>query len=61
MPASLAGTPAMSVPCGFDSNNMPVGLQIMGSHFQEEIVLKAGYSYEQTNTWHLQKATSYKL
>jgi len=61
MPASLAGTPAMSVPCGFDSNNMPVGLQIMGSHFQEEIVLKAGYAYEQTTTWHLQKAMNYKL
>ncbi len=61
MPASLAGTPAMSVPCGFDSNGMPVGLQIMGRHFQEATVLKAGYSYEQTNTWHLKKATSYKL
>ena len=55
MPAAFAGTPAMSVPCGFSSDNMPIGLQIMGSHFQEEMVLKVGHVYEQSTTWHVRR------
>ena len=50
--AAFVGTPALSVPCGFDSNNVPIGLQIMGSHFQEELVLKVGHAYEKSTAWH---------
>jgi len=45
-PASLAGIPAISVPCGL-VDNMPVGLQIMGKQFDEETVLRVAYAYEQ--------------
>ena len=43
--ANLAGIPALSVPCGFTSGGLPVGLQILGSHFQEEILLRLAQNY----------------
>lgn len=49
---NLAGVPAMSVPCGFDSQGLPVGLQIIGKHFDEETILKAGHAYEGSTQWH---------
>lgn len=48
LPASLAGIPGMSLPCGFDSNNMPIGLQILGSYFNEEIILTVANALEKT-------------
>lgn len=54
--ANLAGGPGISVPCGFDSANLPIGLQIMGKHFDEESVLKIAYAYEQSTEWHKKKA-----
>jgi aspartyl-tRNA(Asn)/glutamyl-tRNA(Gln) amidotransferase subunit A len=50
--APFVGTPAISVPCGFDSNGVPIGLQIMGSHFQEERIVKVAHAYEQSTPWH---------
>jgi aspartyl-tRNA(Asn)/glutamyl-tRNA(Gln) amidotransferase subunit A len=47
LPPSLAGIPGISVPCGFTSENLPVGLQILGPHFREETVLRVAYQYEQ--------------
>ncbi len=41
-PANLAGIPAVSVPAGEDSNGLPVGVQIMGPHFSEELILRVG-------------------
>ena len=52
IPVNLAGLPAISVPCGFSSEDMPIGLQIIGKHFDEENVLKTGYAYEQSTEWH---------
>ncbi|NWF75909.1 MAG: Asp-tRNA(Asn)/Glu-tRNA(Gln) amidotransferase subunit GatA [Nitrospirae bacterium] len=49
---NLAGVPAISMPCGFTSNNLPIGLQIIGKHFDEETVLKIAYAYEQSTDWH---------
>lgn len=49
---NLAGVPAISIPCGFTSNNLPIGLQIIGKHFDEESVLKIAYAYEQSTDWH---------
>jgi aspartyl-tRNA(Asn)/glutamyl-tRNA(Gln) amidotransferase subunit A len=52
LPASLAGVPGLSLPCGFDSDGMPIGLQLIGRAFSEEVVLRAGYAYEQSTDWH---------
>ena len=50
-PFNLAGTPALSVPCGFSPSGMPMGLQIVGRPFAEETVLKVAYAYEQNTDW----------
>jgi len=52
---NLAGVPAISVPCGFTSGNLPVGLQFIGRHFDEESVLKVAYAYEGATDWHTRK------
>ena len=44
---NIASVPAISVPCGFDSNNMPVGMQLIGNRFSEEKILNAAYAFEQ--------------
>lgn len=49
---NLAGVPGISVPCGFTSASLPIGLQIIGKHFDEEAVLKTAYAYEQDTEWH---------
>ena len=46
VPVNIAGIPAISLPCGFDSNNMPIGLQMMGPHFGEGKIIQAAYSLE---------------
>ena len=52
-PANLAGLPGMSVPCGFDSKGLPVGLQIMGNYFAEARMLNVAHQYQQVTDWHL--------
>ncbi|MEK6672715.1 MAG: Asp-tRNA(Asn)/Glu-tRNA(Gln) amidotransferase subunit GatA [Nitrospirota bacterium] len=52
---NLAGVPGISIPCGFTSNSLPIGLQIIGKHFDEETVLMAAYAYEQSTEWHKRK------
>jgi len=52
---NLAGICGISVPCGFDDAGMPIGLQIMGSAFGEEAVLRAAHAYEQATEWHTRK------
>jgi aspartyl-tRNA(Asn)/glutamyl-tRNA(Gln) amidotransferase subunit A len=47
LPASLAGVPGISVPCGFSSDQLPIGLQILGPHFREDLILRIAYQYEQ--------------
>ena len=53
--ANLAGIPGMAVPCGFSSDGLPIGLQILGKHFNEGMLLKVGYSFEQATDFHLKK------
>jgi aspartyl-tRNA(Asn)/glutamyl-tRNA(Gln) amidotransferase subunit A len=49
---NLAGIPGISVPCGFTRNNLPIGLQLLGRHFDEEAILRASFAYEQATEWH---------
>lgn len=49
---NLAGLPGISLPCGFDRQGLPIGLQIVGRPFEEETVLQAAYAYEQATEWH---------
>ncbi|HEX6768282.1 MAG TPA: amidase family protein, partial [Candidatus Binatia bacterium] len=54
---NLAGLPALSLPCGFDCDNLPIGLQIIGKHFDEATVLRTAHAYEQATQWHTKKPT----
>jgi aspartyl-tRNA(Asn)/glutamyl-tRNA(Gln) amidotransferase subunit A len=46
-----AGVPALSVPCGF-SNNMPVGMQLIGKHLSEDVLFQIGHAYQSVTDWH---------
>ncbi len=52
---NLAGIPGISIPCGFTKNNLPIGLQLLGKHFDEESILHAAFAYEQATQWHTQR------
>jgi aspartyl-tRNA(Asn)/glutamyl-tRNA(Gln) amidotransferase subunit A len=52
LPASLAGIPGISLPCGFSSQGLPIGLQILAPHFQEELALRVGYNFEKNTDFH---------
>jgi aspartyl-tRNA(Asn)/glutamyl-tRNA(Gln) amidotransferase subunit A len=51
-PGNLTGLPAMSLPCGFSSDHLPIGLQLIGRRFEEATVLRAAYAYECATPWH---------
>jgi aspartyl-tRNA(Asn)/glutamyl-tRNA(Gln) amidotransferase subunit A len=51
-PFNLTGSPAMSIPCGFTSAGLPIGLQIAGKPFDEATVLRVAHTYEQHTEWH---------
>jgi aspartyl-tRNA(Asn)/glutamyl-tRNA(Gln) amidotransferase subunit A len=51
-PASLAGAPALAVPCGFSASGLPLSLQIIGRRFEDATVLRVGHAYEQATGWH---------
>ncbi len=52
LPASLAGIPGISLPCGLNSEGLPVGLQILAPHFQEGLALQVGYNFEKNTDFH---------
>ena len=56
-PQVMAGIPALSVPCGFTKQNLPIGLQIMGPQWGEGTILNAAYAYERSTDWHTRKPT----
>ena len=52
---NLAGLPAISVPCAFNGEGLPIGMQIIGKHFDESTILRIAYAYEQQTEWHKRK------
>jgi aspartyl-tRNA(Asn)/glutamyl-tRNA(Gln) amidotransferase subunit A len=51
VPCNIAGLPGISVPCGFSTNGLPIGIQVLGKPFDEETVLRVAYAYEQHTDW----------
>jgi aspartyl-tRNA(Asn)/glutamyl-tRNA(Gln) amidotransferase subunit A len=51
-PFNVWGLPAISVPCGFTQTGLPIGLQIAGPHWREDLVLRLAHAYEQATAWH---------
>ncbi len=48
---NLVGLPGISLPCGYDSKGLPIGLQLLGKHFDEKSIIRVAYSFEQTRTY----------
>jgi len=55
IPVNLAGLPSLSLPCGFDDQGLPIGLQLIGNLLREDQLFQVAYAYEQSTTWHLRK------
>jgi aspartyl-tRNA(Asn)/glutamyl-tRNA(Gln) amidotransferase subunit A len=52
LPANLAGLPGISMPVGFDKKDLPVGMQLIGPHFREDLLLRTAHIYQQATEWH---------
>jgi len=55
IPANLAGIPAISVPCGYTKDSLPMGMQLMAKHFDEPTLLRVAYTYEKNARWQKRK------
>ena len=56
VPLNLAGLPGISVPCGYSREKLPIGLQIIGKPLDEMTVLRAAYTYEQSQSFYKEMA-----
>ncbi len=54
-PFNMTGQPALSLPCGFSTAGLPIGLQLVGRHLEETTILRIGHAYQQATTWHLRR------
>jgi aspartyl-tRNA(Asn)/glutamyl-tRNA(Gln) amidotransferase subunit A len=59
LPFNFYGWPAISVPCGYSSDGLPIGLMIGGPRFTEGRLLALAYAYEQATSWHLERPSAY--
>lgn len=59
-PANLTGIPALAVPCGFTSNNLPVGFQLFGPDLSEALLYQTAYAYEQQTPWYTMHPMRYR-
>lgn len=57
---NLAGVPALSIPCGFTRDQLPIGLQLIGPHLSEELLFKVGDAYQHLTDWHLRTPQGYR-
>jgi len=53
LPANLAGVPGLAFPVGFDGAGLPIGMQLMGRHFREDVLLRMAHAYQQVTDWHM--------
>lgn len=56
VPLNLAGLPGISVPCGYNKDKMPIGMQIIGKALDEETIMRVAYTYEQSQSYHEDRA-----
>ncbi|MFE4106824.1 Asp-tRNA(Asn)/Glu-tRNA(Gln) amidotransferase subunit GatA [Almyronema epifaneia] len=54
IPVNLAGLPGLSLPCGFDAQGLPIGLQLISNVLREDLLFEVAYAYEQATEWHKQ-------
>ncbi|MBA4399653.1 MAG: Asp-tRNA(Asn)/Glu-tRNA(Gln) amidotransferase subunit GatA [Chloroflexi bacterium] len=52
LPTNLAGVPGLAFPVGFDKAGLPIGMQLMGPHFREDVLFRAAHAYQQVTDWH---------
>ena len=57
-PFNVWGLPAIAVPCGFTQSGLPIGLQIAGPHWREDLVLQLAHAYEQATAWHKRRCVA---
>ncbi|MEL6355076.1 MAG: amidase family protein, partial [Cyanobacteria bacterium J06627_28] len=57
IPVNMAGLPGISVPCGFDTQGMPIGLQIISNVLREDLLFEVAHAYEQSTDWHKHEPT----
>ena len=55
LPANLAGIPGVAIPVGFDSDGLPIGMQLMGPHLAEASILRAAHAYQTATAWHTER------
>lgn len=55
LPANLAGVPGLTFPVGFDQHGLPIGMQLMGPHFREDILFQAAHTYQLVTEWHTRR------
>lgn len=58
-PMNLAGIPAISLPCGLTTSQLPIGFQLVGPHLSEELLFKVGHAYQQATDWHQKHPTGF--
>ena len=52
LPANLAGVPGLAFPVGYDKDGLPIGIQLMGPHFKEDLLFRVGHAYQLRTEWH---------
>jgi amidase len=52
-PFDFSGSPTITLPCGFSAEGLPLGLQLVGRHLEEELLCRVGFVYEQATDWHM--------
>ena len=55
LPANLAGIPGIAIPVGFDSDGLPIGMQLMGPHLAEASIFRAAHAYQTATAWHTER------
>jgi aspartyl-tRNA(Asn)/glutamyl-tRNA(Gln) amidotransferase subunit A len=60
IPVNMAGIPGLSIPCGFDSSKLPVGLQLIGKAWDEATLLRVAHNYQKVSDWHTQIPTNFR-